>query len=166
MTRRLFADGFNLKAGFWTFDMTQQKNWKLIASFALFITVPAVAEDAAMGTIKSLSSVRFSPDKDVKCLSSALETGDPTRGPSTFILKAPPGCVVPWHYHTAEEQLIIISGRVLAEMPGHPSTRLGAGGFAMMESHMPHQFTCQGTSPCVMIVAFDRAYDIYWGKGG
>jgi hypothetical protein len=146
--------------------MTQQKNWKLIAWFALFITGPAVAEDAAMGTIKSLSSVRFSPDKDVKCLSSALETGDPTRGPSTFILKAPPGCVVPWHYHTAEEQLIIISGRVLAEMPGHPSTRLGAGGFAMMEGHMPHQFTCQGKSPCVMVVAFDRAYDIYWGRGG
>jgi quercetin dioxygenase-like cupin family protein len=134
--------------------MTQQKNWKLIAWFALFITGPAVAEDAAMGTIKSLSSVRFSPDKDVKCLSSALETGDPTRGPSTFILKAPPGCVVPWHYHTAEEHLII-SGRVLAEMPGHPSTRLGAGGFAMMEGHMPHQFTCQGKSPCVMVVAFE-----------
>lgn len=146
--------------------MTQQKNWKLIAWFALFITGPAAVEDAAMGTIKSLSSVRFSPDKDVKCLSSALETGDPTRGPSTFILKAPLGCVVPWHYHTAEEQLIIISGRVLAEMPGHPSTRLGAGGFAMMEGHMPHQFTCQGKSPCVMVVAFDRAYDIYWGKGG
>ena len=105
--------------------MTQQKNWKLIAWVALFITGPAVAEAAAMGTIKSLSSVRISPDKDVKCLSSALETGDPTRGPSTFILKATPGCVVPWHYHTAEEQLIIISGRVLAEMPGHPSTGSG-----------------------------------------
>ena len=61
--------------------MTQQKNWKLIAWFALFITGPAAVEDAAMGTIKSLSSVRFSPDKDVKCLSSALETGDPTEGP-------------------------------------------------------------------------------------
>ena len=34
-----------------------------------------------------------------------------------------------------------------------------------MGRHMPHQFICQGKSPCVMIVAFDRAYDIYWGKG-
>jgi quercetin dioxygenase-like cupin family protein len=91
---------------------------------------------------------------------------DPTTGPSTFILKAPPGCVVPWHFHTAEEQLIIISGTVLAEMGHHPPARLGPGGFAMMGGHMPHQFTCQGRSACLMIVAFDRAYDIYWGKGG
>jgi mannose-6-phosphate isomerase-like protein (cupin superfamily) len=132
----------------------------------MLISGPVLAEDAAMGTIKPLSSVRFLPDKDVKCLSSALEAGDPTRGPSTFILKAPRGCVVPWHYHTAEEQLIIISGTVLAEMIGHPSTRLGAGGFAMMGGPMPHQFTCQGKSPCVMIVVFNRAYDIYCGKGG
>ena len=132
----------------------------------MLISGPVLAEDAAVGTIKPLSSVRFLPDKDVKCLSSALEAGDPTRGPSTFILKAPPGCVVPWHYHTAEEQLIIISGTVLAEMIGHPPTRLDAGGFAMMGGRIPHQFTCQGKSPCVMTVAFDRAYDIYWGKGG
>ena len=146
--------------------MNQRKNWKTIAWFAMLISGPVLAEDAAMGTIKPLSSVRFLPDKDVKCLSSALEAGDPTRGPSTFILKAPPGCVVPWHYHTAEEQLIIISGMALAEMLGHPSTRLGAGGFAMMGGRMPHQFTCQGKSPCLMIVVFNRAYDIYWCKGG
>jgi quercetin dioxygenase-like cupin family protein len=83
-----------------------------------------------------------------------------------LILKASPGCVVPWHFHTAEEQLIIISGAVLAEMTDHQPTRLGPGGFAMMGGHMPHQFTCQGKSACLMIVAFDRAYDIYWGKGG
>jgi Cupin domain len=146
--------------------MKPPTNWKLIACLAVFVSAPGLAEDAAMGTIKPLSSVRFSPDKDVSCLSSALETGDPTRGPSTFILKAPSGCVVPWHFHTAEEQLIVIRGAVVAEVTTHPSTRLGPGGFAMMGGHMAHQFTCQGKSECLMIVAFDRAYDIYWGKGG
>jgi hypothetical protein len=71
-------------------------------------------EGIATGTIKPLSSVQFSPDNDVKCLSSAIETGDPMTGRSTLLLKAPPGCVVPWHFHMAEEQLIIISGTVLA----------------------------------------------------
>lgn len=50
-------------------------------------------------------------------------------------------------------------------MTGHPLTRLGPGGFAVMGSHMPHQFTCKGNSPCVMFVTFDGAYDIKWGKG-
>jgi quercetin dioxygenase-like cupin family protein len=110
--------------------------------------------------------VKFSTDNDVKCLQSAIESGDPTTGRSTLILKAFPGCVVPWHFHTAEEQLIVINGAVLAEMADHRPTRLGPGGFAIMGSRMPHQFTCQAKSACLMVVAFDRAYDIFWGKGG
>src|SRR5207245_1545450 len=121
---------------------------------------------AGTGTIMPLSSLKFSPDNDVKCLLSALEAGNPTTGPSTFMLKAPSGCVVPWHFHTAEEQLIIISGSVLAEMSDHPPARLGPGGFARMGGRMAHQFSCQGKSACLMIVTFDRAYDITWGKGG
>jgi hypothetical protein len=109
--------------------MKRETNWTLAACLAVLISGTALAEDAAKGTIRPLSSVRFSPDQDVKCLSSALETGDPTTGPSTLILKASPGCVVRWHFHTAEEQLIIISGNVLAEMTDHQPTRLGPGGF-------------------------------------
>jgi anti-sigma factor ChrR (cupin superfamily) len=99
------------------------------------------------------------------CLQAAIETGDPKSGRSTLILKASPGCVVPWHYHTAEEQLMIIRGSVVAEMTDHRPTRLGPGGFAVMAGRMAHQFTCQAKSGCLMIVAFDRAYDIFWGKG-
>jgi mannose-6-phosphate isomerase-like protein (cupin superfamily) len=143
--------------------MKQRINWPLIACIAAFTSKSILAEGAATGTLKPFGSLQFLPDNDVKCLLSALETGDPMTGHSTWILKAPPGCVVPWHYHTAEEQLIIISGTVRAEMTDHPPTQLGAGGFAMMGSHMPHQFSCQGEAGCVMIVIFDRAYDIYWG---
>jgi quercetin dioxygenase-like cupin family protein len=146
--------------------MKQDKNWTLATCLAVLISGAALAEDAATGAIKPLSSVKFSPDNDVKCLLSAIETGDPTTGRSTLILKASPGCLVPWHSHTAEEQLIVISGTVLAEMTDHQPTRLGPGGFAVMGSHMPHRFTCQGKLACLMIVAFDRAYDIHWGKGG
>jgi quercetin dioxygenase-like cupin family protein len=146
--------------------MKRRIDCTLITCLAVFASAAALAEGSATGAVKPLRSVQFSPDSDVKCLSSAIETGDPTTGHSTWILKAPPGCVVPWHSHTAEEQLIIISGAVLAEMTDHPPTRLGPGGFAMMGSRMPHQFSCQGRSACLMFVTFDRAYDITWGKGG
>jgi quercetin dioxygenase-like cupin family protein len=144
--------------------MKQQINRALIACIAVMTSGATLAEETAIGTVKPLGSVQFSPDTDVKCLSSAVEAGDPTTGGSTWILKTPSGCVVPWHSHTAEEQLIIIRGAVLAEMLDHPPTRLGPGGFAMMGSHMPHQFSCQGKSACLMFVTFDRSYDIYWGK--
>jgi hypothetical protein len=79
-------------------------------------------------------------DPAVACLASALETGTPSSGPSTWILKAPPGCIVPWHSHSAE------------------------GGFAMMPGRVAHQFTCRGANSCLMFITFDGAYDIKWGK--
>jgi mannose-6-phosphate isomerase-like protein (cupin superfamily) len=111
-----------------------------------------------------LSEARFVPDEDVKCLLYALESGDPETGPSTLALKAPPGCVVPWHYHTAQEELFVVQGETLTEMEGMHPTTLGPGGFAFMGSQEKHQFTCAGKSECVLFVTFDRKYDIYWVK--
>jgi quercetin dioxygenase-like cupin family protein len=118
----------------------------------------------AQGVVRSLSEVKFEQDTDVKCLSSAVESGDPSKGPSTIILKAPANCVIPWHYHTAEEQLIVIQGRVPTEMEGMPKQVLEPGGFAMMPGKAKHRFSCQSRSGCVLFVTFDKAYDIFWVK--
>ena len=118
---------------------------------------------AKSGVVKALSDVRFEGD-DTKCLRSATENGDPDTGPSTLILKAAPDCKVPWHYHTAEEQLIVTGGTVQAEMDGMASATLNAGGFALMPSKVKHRFSCQSKTECVMFVTFDRKYDIVWVK--
>ncbi len=130
----------------------------------MFFAVVLLAQDGGHGVVKSLAEVKFEQDDDVKCLASAVETGDPAKGPSTIILKAPPKCVIPWHYHTAEEQMIVIEGRVPTEMEGMPKQVLGPGGFAMMPGKAKHQFSCESKSACVLFVTFDRAYDIFWVK--
>jgi hypothetical protein len=53
--------------------------------------------------ITPLKDAHFVQDDDVKCLMNALENGNPDTGPSMFLLKAPAGCRVAAHYHTAEE---------------------------------------------------------------
>jgi quercetin dioxygenase-like cupin family protein len=126
----------------------------------------AGAQSMDKGGARPLSEVKFEQDADVKCLASALENGDPDKGASTFILKAPPNCLVPWHYHTAEEQLIVIQGTVKTEMGGMAARTLAPGGFAMMPGKAKHQFSCESKSPCVMFVTFDRKYDIFWVKSG
>jgi quercetin dioxygenase-like cupin family protein len=132
---------------------------------ALCAGAPAICADSPTGhDIQPLASVNFAPDEDVKCLSAATSTGDPATGAATFLLKAQAGCLVDWHYHTAAEQLMVIRGTVLTEMTGHPATLLGAGGFAVMGGMAPHRFVCQGNAECLMFVAFDGKYDIFWGK--
>jgi quercetin dioxygenase-like cupin family protein len=122
------------------------------------------AQTTNHGAARNLSEVKFEQDEDVKCLLSAVETGNPSTGPSTIVLKAPPNCLVPWHYHTAAEQLIVIEGSVRTEMDGMSPRLLGSGGFAMMPSKARHRFSCQSKTACVMFVTFDRTYDIFWVK--
>lgn len=130
----------------------------LLASLALHAQAPKT------GVARPLSDVKFAQDDDRKCLAGAIENGDPATGPSTFILKAPPGCEVPWHYHTAEEQLIVTAGLVSAQMGSMEPSTLGPGGFAMMPGKEKHRFACKSDTPCIMFVTFDKPYDIVWVK--
>jgi quercetin dioxygenase-like cupin family protein len=136
----------------------------LLAIALMTAAASASAQSMSKGGARPLAEVQFAQDDDVKCLASALENGDPAKGASTFILKAPPNCLVPWHYHTAEEQLIVIEGTVRTEMDGMAARALAPGGFAMMPGKAKHQFSCQSRSPCLMFVTFDRTYDIFWVK--
>jgi quercetin dioxygenase-like cupin family protein len=122
------------------------------------------AQEAKRGVVKPLADVKFDPDDDVKCLRGVVETGNPDTGPSTFLLKAAANCAVAPHYHTAEEQLIVVSGDVLTGMQGMKETLLSAGGFAMMPGKQTHWFTCTSKDGCLMFVTFDRKYDIVWVK--
>jgi quercetin dioxygenase-like cupin family protein len=123
---------------------------------------PAVGADAARHAVTPLKDAPFVQDDDVKCLRSALENGNPDTGPSTFLLKAPAGCRVAAHYHTAEEQLIVIQGSVLTGMKGMQSVTLTAGGIAVMPAKAIHWFSCTGKDPCLMAVTFNQKYDIVW----
>jgi len=138
--------------------------WTLLAGFVFFVVLAISAQAPNHGIVKRYSELKLPPDDDVKCLRFELENGDPNTGPSTGIMKAPPNCVVPPHYHTAEEQLMIVRGNVSTGMEGMSDVILGPGGFAMMPGKRAHWFTCTGKEECVMFVTFDRAYDIVWVK--
>ena len=143
---------------------------KMLLGFApLVILLAAVGpslrgQTSPHGIVTPLSSATLVFDGEPACLKVARENGDPDKGPSTFLLEAPTGCVVPAHYHTAEEQLMVARGDVLTGMDGMAEATLGPGGFAMMPSKAMHWFTCKSKDTCLMFVTFDRKYDIVWAK--
>ncbi len=137
-----------------------------LSAFVFAAASPLVLAQQARHGATPLDKVKFVIDEDVRCLYSAVERGDPETGPSTMILKAPSGCLVPWHYHTASEELMVVSGSVRTEMEGASATMLGPGGYATMGSKQKHQFTCVERAECVMFVTFDGVYDIQWVKEG
>jgi quercetin dioxygenase-like cupin family protein len=136
----------------------------LIAAVGATLHGRAQGQTAAHGVVTPLASASLVFDGEPACLKVARENGDPDVGASTFLLEAPSGCVVPAHYHTAEEQLMVVRGDVLTGMDGMPETTMGPGGFAMMPSKAMHWFTCKSKDTCLMFVTFDRKYDIVWAK--
>jgi quercetin dioxygenase-like cupin family protein len=136
-----------------------------LLGFTFFAAAASLSsQEQHHGVVRALADVKFAPDDDVKCLDSTLENGDPAKGASTFILRAGSNCKVPLHYHTAEEQLIVVRGDVETGMEGLNPRVLQAGGFAMMPKKEKHWFSCNSKAGCLMFVTFDRAYDIFWVK--
>src|SRR5947208_13544817 len=115
-----------------------------------------------VGVLKKMSQNTFAPMPGLpSCATAAVESGDPSKGPSIILGKGSAGCLIPWHWHTPTEHVMIVSGSAKVEMKDGGKTEvLGPGGYAMMPSKHVHQFTC--TSACTFFVSSDAAFDIHY----
>lgn len=95
------------------------------------------------------------------CLTLAVERGDPSSGPSILLVKGTAGCTAPWHFHSPNEQLMMVSGTGRVEMKGEKAVSLHAGGFAYAPVKHVHQFTCVG-APCSFFLHSDAPFDIHY----
>ncbi|WP_346837014.1 cupin domain-containing protein [Microbulbifer sp. SAOS-129_SWC] len=94
------------------------------------------------------------------CLTFAVYRGDPNTGPSLLLIKMTSGCVVPWHWHTAREELMLVSGKGKIELADFPTHVLEAGSYVLLPAKHHHQFTCQ--TDCVLFNAISGKFDIHY----
>jgi len=129
-----------------------------VATFT-FLSI-AIADD--MGVMRKMSENKFAPLPGLpECATLAVQSGDPSKGPSVILLKGPAGCMIPWHWHTPTEQVMVVSGSAKVQMKDTGNAAvLGPGSYAMMPSKHVHQFTC--ASACSAFVASDAAFDIHY----
>ena len=77
-----------------------------------------------------------------------------------LLVKATPTCAVPWHWHTANEQLMVVSGQGKAEMKDGSPVMLRSGDYLSLPGKGVHQFTC--VAACTMFISTDGAFDIHY----
>jgi len=94
------------------------------------------------------------------CLTLSVQHGDPSNGPSVILAKFAKGCAVPWHWHTADEQLMIVSGSGKVEMKDSPAASVRSGDYVLLPAKHPHQFTC--VAACTLFIAPSGAFDIHY----
>ena len=94
------------------------------------------------------------------CMSISAQRGDPMKGAAVLLIKFKSGCVVPWHWHSANENLMMVSGKGKAEMKSGGAHTMAMGDYLYLPAKQAHQFTC--ISSCVLFDVIDGAFDIHY----
>lgn len=126
----------------------------------------AGAADPASGSGRNTAEMKFVTFPGLPtCTHGSVQNGDPGKGPSILYAKTTGKCVIPWHWHTPNEHLMIVTGSPYVEMKDGKPLTLHAGAFVMMPSHHVHQLRCNAS--CSFYVYSDGAFDLHYvdGKG-
>lgn len=119
------------------------------------------SQDQAKAGVTTMAASKFASVPGVPaCLKISAQRGDPSKGGAVLLLKATPGCTVPWHWHTANENLMVVSGRGKIEMKDAAADIVGPGDYVYLPSQHPHQFTCSAT--CTIFDVTDGAFDVHY----
>jgi len=132
----------------------------LSAVVVLGLAVQAArAEDKMVHAAKATSKFVNFPGLPT-CMTGSVQNGDPTKGASVILAKFNAGCTVPWHWHTADEQLTMVSGTAKASMKDGPPVLLKSGDYLELPGKQAHQFTC--VAACTSFIVPSGAFDIHY----
>jgi hypothetical protein len=133
----------------------------LAALAAMGVSVPTYATEPDEMIILNPQTLTFTPIPDMPaCASAAILRGNPRWGPAWVLLKLASGCQVPWHWHTANETLLVISGRGTVATKDGPPLQLAPGAFAYLPNHHQHRASCSRT--CLLFNTADAPFDIHY----
>jgi quercetin dioxygenase-like cupin family protein len=134
-------------------------------SIVLIVAAAAVATADDKPVARNASDLKFANVPALPtCFTVAVQTGDPNATAFTASIKTPTGCVIPWHWHSQSETLMIVSGNVHVAMRDEKGASMAktltAGGFVTMPAKHVHEFRCEKT--CQLFFTSDGKFDIHY----
>ena len=135
---------------------------RLFALLALLSISTAVqAQEMGAKSGQNITEMKFTNVPGLPtCAVGSVQNGDPTKGPFIIFAQIDTGCVIPWHWHTPSEHLMMVSGIARIEMKDRTPLTLESGGYALMPSRHVHQFRCNRT--CSLYIYSDAAFDFHY----
>lgn len=75
------------------------------------------------------------------------------------LVRLPADYAMPSHFHTHDETIVVVKGKLAFEKDGH-STVLLPGAYAVVPAGAPHSLKTKGWGPCEMIVSLNGPFDV------
>ena len=122
---------------------------------------PLFAQDASTMSYAAAATSKFTNMAVLpSCMTLSVQRGDPSKGPSVILLKFKAGCVVPWHWHTAAEQLMVVSGTGKAQMKDGKPVTVRPGDYMFLPAKHIHTFAA--VTAVTMFDLPDGPFDIHY----
>lgn len=139
-----------------------------VAMVAVWAFAPALAADVDGGgdtgiLLQHAADAKFISVPGVPaCTTLAPLRGDMGKAASTLMVRMAPGCLVPFHWHTPSEEIVVLQGSPYAQMLGQRPYYLKVGSYSQLPTHHIHRFKCVSQSACLMFLVADGPFDIHF----
>ena len=88
-------------------------------------------------------------------------SGDATKpGEHIALHKFGAGFAAPMHHHTADHEVVVVSGTVIMGPEGEPEKKLGPGSFFSFHGKKKHTTKCAEGADCILAVTSHGAWDV------
>jgi quercetin dioxygenase-like cupin family protein len=130
--------------------------WSALGSHALAAEAGAKPANAAL---IPAAEVKWNEVPGMTGIQIAAVEGDPSKGPSHFLLKFAAGFAAPLHHHTANHFGTVVSGTLVLSVDGKEQ-RLPPGSFFSFSSQAPHATRCEAGAECVLSMDVRGKWDV------
>ena len=95
----------------------------------------------------------------------AVLHGDPAKNNADIFFKVPANSIIPRHWHTSAERMVLVSGELHVTYDGQKTAVLKPGAYAYGPAKLPHKAECKNAGPCVLFIAFELPVDALPSEG-
>ncbi|MDT3705944.1 MAG: cupin domain-containing protein [Thiobacillus sp.] len=130
-----------------------------------FAAAPALAAEPSLARTAADAALKWGgcPDFMPKGCEIAVLHGDPAKDDADVFFRVPANAVIPRHWHTSAERMVLVAGEMRVTYDGHETVVLKPGTYAYGPPRAPHKATCGGSGPCVLFIAFESPVDVFAG---
>ena len=155
---------FSLRQNFFKNRLLRSGLFSFSLAFALAHSSSALAsksKEAAITRSWEDSALKWGPAPAFMPQGSELSVlhGNPSKRNADVFLKVPPKAMIPAHWHTSAERMILIAGELHINYVGQEKVILKPGNYAYGPAKLSHDGICASETPCILFIAFESPVD-------
>jgi quercetin dioxygenase-like cupin family protein len=137
------------------------KKLSLLMALCFFSLASVVAAEKALVISHSDDALQWGPCPDFipKGCQIAVLQGDPAKQNLDIFFKVPGGFHIPYHKHTSQERMVLVSGTLDVTYDDHERATINTGEYAYGPAQLPHTAYCHEGDDCVLYIGFVAPLD-------